>query len=100
MNEVLTKRSFPRKEVSLGRGDFQGDQIAGVTPAALHDLLHEIRQPLGVIESLAYYLELTASEERVRVHLQRIQAMVAQANRILERSCVCPEELPLKSAAC
>jgi signal transduction histidine kinase len=92
MNEVSSKLPVPRQEVSLARGDLRGGEIAGVTPAALDEILHDLRQPLGVIEALAYYLELTASEEKVRVHLQRIQAMVAQANRILERTSACRKD--------
>lgn len=57
------------------------------TPSALDDLAHEVRQPLSVIESLAYYLELTCTDEKTRAHLQRIQAMVLQASLILKRSC-------------
>ena len=55
--------------------------------SALDDLAHEVRQPLSVIESLAYYLELTCTDEKTRAHLQRIQAMVLQASLILKRSC-------------
>jgi hypothetical protein len=39
-----------------------------------------------VIDSLAYYLELTARDDKSCSHLQRIRAMVAQTNRILERA--------------
>jgi signal transduction histidine kinase len=53
----------------------------------LDEFVHEIRQPLGVIESLAYYLELTSQDERVSAHSQRIQQMVLQVHRILERTC-------------
>ena len=60
---------------------------SGVTHSAMDDLAHEVRQPLSVIESLAYYLELTSTDEKARVHLQRIQAMVLQANLILKRNC-------------
>ena len=55
---------------------------------SLDEFVHEIRQPLGVIESLAYYLELTSQDETVSAHLQRIQLMVLQVHRILERTCV------------
>jgi signal transduction histidine kinase len=47
------------------------------------NLVHELRQPLSVIESLAYYLELTSKDEGASVHLRQIQSMVHQANRIL-----------------
>lgn len=47
------------------------------------NLAHELRQPLSVIESLAYYLELTSKDEGACVHLQQIQSMVRRANCIL-----------------
>ncbi len=97
MNEVFSEPSIPRKEVSLSCGDLRGGSLAGVIPAALDELLHELRQPLSAIESLAYCLELTASEDRVRGHLQRIQAMVQEANLILERTGVCSEHLALET---
>ena len=53
---------------------------------SLDEFMHDIRQPLGVIESLAYYLELTSTDEKVNAHLRRIQLMVLQVNRILERT--------------
>jgi signal transduction histidine kinase len=49
------------------------------------DLAHELRQPLSVIDSLAYYLELTVDDEKARGHLRQIQAKVLQANRILSQ---------------
>ena len=52
----------------------------------LSDLLHEVRQPLEVIETLAYYLEMTSSDECVCTHLQKIRAMVLRANQILQSS--------------
>lgn len=57
------------------------------TPSLIDELAHEVRQPLSVIESLAYYLEITSTDEKTRAHLQRIQAMVLQANLILKRTC-------------
>src|ERR1700761_3850486 len=51
--------------------------FAGATPVPLEDFIHELRQPLGVIDSLAYYLELTATDDKSSVHLERIRAMVA-----------------------
>lgn len=49
----------------------------------LEQLAHELRQPLSVIESLAYYLELTSKDPGACVHLQQIQSMVRRAHRIL-----------------
>jgi signal transduction histidine kinase len=53
------------------------------TESVLEHLAHELRQPLSVIESLAYYLELTSKDEGACVHLRQIQSMVCRANRIL-----------------
>jgi signal transduction histidine kinase len=86
MNNVVPQMTMPRRDVTLGRGINKGDQIASVDPAALDDLVHELRQPLSTIESLAYFLEITAVDDRVRGHLQRIQAMVSRAHGILDRS--------------
>jgi signal transduction histidine kinase len=49
------------------------------------DLLHELRQPLSVIDSLAYYLELTCTDENAKPRLKQIQAMVNEASRIISR---------------
>ena len=62
------------------------------TPASLHsgavsdDLMHDLRQPLGAIEALAYYLELTSTDEKTRYQAQQIQMMVKKANRILSNA--------------
>lgn len=69
-------------------------QISDLKAHSLEELAHELRQPLGAIEALAYFLELTAEDEKICGHLQRIQEMVAQANHILERSCVIEPERP------
>ena len=87
MNEVLSQIAVPRQDANLVRGITKGNQIAGVSPAALEDLVHELRQPLSAIESLAYFLEITSPDEKVRGHLQRIQAMVSRAHGILAHSC-------------
>ena len=94
MMDLPPQVSLPREEAYSAR-DYRGGQTAGVSPAELQDVLHELRQPLGVIESLAYYLELTSTDERTSNHLQRIQAMVVQANGILERACEKRELIPV-----
>lgn len=85
MKEVVSEIALPRQDVPPGRGHAKG-QYAGASPAAFDDLLHDLRQPLSAIESLAYFLEITSSDESVRGHLQRIQAMVARAHGILDHS--------------
>ncbi len=50
----------------------------------LHTLAHEIRQPLGAIESIAYYLSLVLPGDVAhRAQLARIQQLVEQSNWIL-----------------
>jgi len=93
MNEVLSEFSVGRQEASLSRGDLRVAQTEDVFSVALRDLVHDLRQPLGVIESLAYYLELRSTDEKASTQLQRIRAMVGQANRILELASV-PVALP------
>jgi signal transduction histidine kinase len=99
MSELFSQFSMARQEASLGRGDVRSGQFADVDSAALYDLAHELRQPLGVIESLAYYLELISLDDAASVHLRRIQAMVAQANGILERTCESPKNLALAAVS-
>jgi signal transduction histidine kinase len=56
------------------------------TSRTLDELVHELRQPLSTIECLTYYLELVCTDSGTRSHLERIQDMVVQANRILEHA--------------
>jgi hypothetical protein len=59
---------------------------ASVDPLQIVELVHELRQPLSTIECLAYYLEITSSDDSVCQQMQRIQRLIWQANRILEAS--------------
>jgi signal transduction histidine kinase len=54
----------------------------------LHDLVHELRQPLSSIEAIAYYLEMTlpAGQLDARHQMSQLQRLVADANTILERA--------------
>ena len=74
-------------------------RFTGATPVPLEDFIHELRQPLGVIDSLAYYLELTATDDKSSAHLERIRAMVDQANRILERASAAEPEIGVGAVA-
>jgi signal transduction histidine kinase len=53
--------------------------------SVLRDMAHEIRQPLGAIESIAYYLSMVLSDSdgKHREQLTRIQQLVEQSNWIL-----------------
>jgi len=88
MNEVATRFTVSQQDASLAHGEIRGRQnlAAGVAPAVLEELIHDIRQPLGAIDSLAYFLELTSIDDQACTQLQRIRAMVVQANRILEQT--------------
>jgi signal transduction histidine kinase len=67
-----------------------GTQPALERPADLRDvvcqLVHEVRQPLGGIESLAYYLELAleGGDEELREQCGRLRQLVTQAGWMLE----------------
>jgi signal transduction histidine kinase len=52
---------------------------------AMHDLAHELRQPLSAIESIAYYLTLVLPHDDEKVHEQlgRLQQLVEQSDWIL-----------------
>ncbi|HEX4231022.1 MAG TPA: hypothetical protein VHZ07_20265 [Bryobacteraceae bacterium] len=59
---------------------------ASIESTMVAELVHELRQPLSTIECLAYYLELTCSDDAICQQMQRIQRLVWQANHILEGS--------------
>lgn len=88
MNEAGTHFTVSQQEASLAQGETMARQsvATGVDPVVLEELIHDIRQPLGAIDALAYFLELTSLDEQACTQLQRIRSMVVQANRILEQS--------------
>ncbi len=90
MNEVQTTLPTPSQDVPLGLGDLRGPRRSNMQLTPLSELIHEVRQPLEVIETLAYYLEMTSSDDQVCAHLQKIQAMVLRANQILQQGEDCP----------
>ena len=100
MNQQLSpNRTFTPQDGSVTRTTLDPRQ-ADPQPLSLDEFVHEIRQPLGVIESLAYYLELTSQDEKVSAHLERIQLMVSQVHRILERTCASEGALRFASSSC
>ena len=60
--------------------------ISGVNPVNLDELIHELRQPLGVIESLTYFIELTTTDEKIAPRLEHIQCMLAKVHHMLENA--------------
>lgn len=51
----------------------------------VNELVHDLRQPLSEIESIAYYLEMAGANgpARSREMLGKIQVLVAEADRLL-----------------
>jgi len=70
-------------------------EAAGPAVAAaddvIHQLVHDLRQPLSGIEASAYYIDMVASEARPELipHCRRLRAMVQQANWLLEDAALC-----------
>jgi signal transduction histidine kinase len=72
--------SLAKDSSSSGQAEFSCNS------SPLAELVHELRQPLSTIEALTYYLELVSTDVQTLSHLERIQDMLLQANRILERA--------------
>ena len=85
MNQLLADIDGLAHEAFRARGEITSRPELETRHSAFDELAHELRQPLGVIESLAYFLEMSESDPQAAGHLQRIQAMVLKANDILER---------------
>jgi signal transduction histidine kinase len=74
---------------SHAEGDLNGRSSDA---SRIGDLVHELRQPLSAIESMAYYLELTCADEKTCAHARQIQAIVQRAHRILSTASETQEE--------
>ena len=79
--------------------------VAVLPQVALQTIAHELRQPLGAIESIAYYLGLVLppGEDRAREQVIQIQQLVERSNWILtcglqmaDETPIAPEPLDLK----
>ncbi len=79
----MTQYVLSHSQASTPSTAVESSPALTLSPFSLQNVFHELRQPLSVIESLAYYLELTSADDAACVHLRRIQAMVFEANRIL-----------------
>ncbi len=86
MNNTVSRKFAPGKDLLPRTGDQDDHCEMGVDPFRIGELAHELRQPLSAIESLAYYLELTAESDHIRCQLQRIRLMVDRANQILAQA--------------
>src|ERR1700689_145295 len=67
----------------------------------LHDLVHDLRQPLSSIEAIAYYLEMTlpAGQFEARQYMAQLQRLVADSNAILTRSVGAPRKACARAAS-
>jgi signal transduction histidine kinase len=96
MNKVASPFNVVTQDVPLAHREIiSRSRLTGAIPVLSEEIIHELRQPLGVIDSLAYYLELTSADENICTHLERIRAMVSQANGILERASGTRQDMPL-----
>ena len=85
MNLPYVEMQIPCLDASQARENARDICADLQKPSEMNELVHELRQPLEVIESLAFYLELVSEEQQVFEHLRTIRSMVGRANRILER---------------
>ena len=89
-NEQLKQEIEERKKSEEALRDAQEEMIRKEKLATIGGLsggiAHELRNPLGVIDSSAYYLKkrLKEADEKVREHLDRIKAQVGRATAIIE----------------
>ena len=98
MNKVAPQFHVVRQDVPLANSEAFNRRLAGANPVLSEEIIHELRQPLGIIDSLAYYLELTAVDEKICAHLEQIRAMVCQANRILERASASQQDVHVRNS--
>ena len=86
MSNFVSRVSPSLDGIPLENDDLGNRRAADVYPVDLDELAHELRQPLSTIESLAYYLEMTAADDQVCRCLEQIRLMVSRANCILEHA--------------
>jgi signal transduction histidine kinase len=84
MNEVQTHPNALSQDAAFANGSLRDARKMDLQLSKLDELKHDLCQPLEVIDTLAYYLQLTSRDENLCAHLRKIQAMVSRANQILE----------------
>jgi hypothetical protein len=60
-------------------------KVSPVSQESFYNLIHDLRQPLSAIESIAYCLELTVPDEQVqaRLYISRLHQLIADASSAL-----------------
>jgi hypothetical protein len=82
MNTVVAPFNALRRDANSADGNEY--LLSGANPVNLDDLIHELRQPLGVIESLTHFIELTTTDECIAPRLEHIQSMLVKVHGMLE----------------
>jgi hypothetical protein len=74
---------LPESPTSIGISE-----VPPFSENSLYNLIHELRQPLSAMESIAYYLELTVPVEQVQLRRQisRLQQLVMEASMSLSEA--------------
>ena len=60
--------------------------VTSSSEAIIDELAHELRQPLGTIEHLAYLLRMDATDCKVVTYVEQIQDQIEQANQVLDKA--------------
>lgn len=78
MIESAATAAAPVKGISTGRTEYE-------TGAVVRHLVHELRQPLSTIESVAFYLQMVLGkpDSEVNQQIERLQQSVQEASWIL-----------------
>jgi K+-sensing histidine kinase KdpD len=74
-----------------------GDPVVSIAGDVMRDIAHELRQPLGTIESIAYYLTLVLPgvDEKIQDQLRRLQELVRQSDWILSNGLRLTEQVAI-----
>lgn len=82
---------------SLAGVQTAAESVPVLPQMALEMIAHELRQPLGTIESIAYYLGLVLprGDDRARQQVIRLQQLVEQSNWILTCGLQLADQTPL-----
>jgi hypothetical protein len=95
----MTKAFSKDHEQSRGTNLAPGDINPSTDAISFEDFIHDLRQPLGVIESLSFFLELTSTNStNSGPHLRKIRVMVHQAHRILEAALLAQSKLIINTS--
>ena len=78
---MATPFSVVTQDASLAHSELLARRLTGAIPVLSEEIIHELRQPLGVIDSLAYYLELTAEDETARAVHEVYAAFASRSTR-------------------